>query len=81
MSFFFFNIGIVTLSQYLDYEKVKDYLLTIQATDKGFPPLSNQATVNVTVTDFNDNIPSFTQLVFTGRVSEDIPVGDIVLKV
>lgn len=65
----------------MDYEKVKDYLLTIQATDRGFPPLSNQATVNITVLDSNDNIPSFTQLAFSGRVPEDMPVGDIVLKV
>ncbi|XP_065207257.1 fat-like cadherin-related tumor suppressor homolog isoform X3 [Planococcus citri] len=73
--------GVITLSQLLDYEKVKDYLLTVQATDQGFPPLSNQATVNVTVADANDNIPTFTQMAYTSRVSEDVPVGDIVLKV
>lgn len=69
------------MAQYLDYEKVKDYLLTVQATDRGTPPLSNQATVNITVQDYNDNTPAFTQLSYTVRVSEDIAIGDIVVKV
>lgn len=65
----------------MDYEKVKDYLLTVQATDRGIPPLSNQATVNVTVTDCNDNVPVFSQMAYTASVLEDKPVGEIVLKV
>lgn len=73
--------GLITLAQPLDYEKVKDYMLTVQATDKGIPPLSNQATVNVTVKDANDNIPTFTQMAYSARISEDITIGDIVLKV
>lgn len=73
--------GVISLAQYLDYEKVKDYLLTIQATDRGFPPLSNQAAVNITVLDFNDNVPTFSQLSYSARVSEDIAIGDIVTKV
>lgn len=74
-------VGIISLAQYLDYEKVKDYLLTVQATDRGTPPLSNQATVNISVLDFNDNRPMFTQESYSARISEDIAIGDIAVKV
>lgn len=73
--------GVISLAQSLDYEKVKDYLLTVQATDRGMPPLSNHATVNVTVVDANDNVPTFTLNQYMARISEDVPIGDIVLKV
>ena len=65
----------------MDYEKAKEYLLTVQAIDQGYPPLSNQATVNVTVVDANDNIPTFTQMAYTAQVNESEQVGSIVLKV
>ncbi len=65
----------------MDFEKVKDYLLTVQATDRGNPPLSSQATVNVTVVDANDNVPTFTQLAYSGQVPENVSIDDIVLQV
>ena len=65
------------MAQYLDYEKVEEYILTVQATDRGVPPLSNQVTVNVTVLDYNDNMPTFEQKSYSARVPEDIAIGDI----
>lgn len=71
----------MTISEPLDYEKAKDYLLTIQATDGGIPPLSNHATVNISVVDKNDNSPVFSQTSFSATIREDAQIGDKILQV
>lgn len=73
--------GVISVYEMLDYERVRDYLLTIQATDLGEPPLSNQAMVNITILDANDNPPIFSQLAYTTQVNEDIHIGEVVIKV
>lgn len=73
--------GIITISDTLDYEKTKEYLLTIQAMDRGTPPLSNVATVNVTVIDSNDNAPIFRQNAYAVQVREDTEVSSNILQV
>lgn len=73
--------GVISIVEPLDYERSHNYLLTILATDLGIPPLSNQATVNITVTDSNDNAPVFTQLAYSAQVREHTQIGDIVLQV
>uniref|UniRef100_A0A182K8T4 Uncharacterized protein n=1 Tax=Anopheles christyi TaxID=43041 RepID=A0A182K8T4_9DIPT len=73
--------GILSLADTLDYERAKDYFLTIQAVDGGTPPLSNLATVNISVTDSNDNHPQFTQNSYNARIREDAQRGDRILQV
>uniref|UniRef100_T1J1P1 Uncharacterized protein n=1 Tax=Strigamia maritima TaxID=126957 RepID=T1J1P1_STRMM len=73
--------GVVTVVQALDYEKARDYYLTVQANDGGIPSLSNHATVNITVLDANDNYPLFAQSSYSSIVREDAPVGHRVLQV
>lgn len=73
--------GVITISDMLDYERAKDYFLTIQAIDGGIPPLSNIATVNITVTDCNDNAPIFVQSSYSARIREDAQIGDKILQV
>lgn len=73
--------GIVTISDMLDYERSKDYFLTIQAIDGGTPPLSNLATLNISVTDSNDNTPLFHQNSYTARIREDAQIHDRILQV
>ncbi|XP_055595283.1 fat-like cadherin-related tumor suppressor homolog isoform X3 [Uranotaenia lowii] len=73
--------GVLSLADTLDYERAKDYFLTIQAVDGGTPPLSNLATVNISVTDSNDNPPQFTQNSYTARIREDAQRGDKILQV
>lgn len=73
--------GVISVFEMLDYERVRDYLLTIQATDLGEPPLSNQAIVNITILDANDNAPIFNQLAYTAQISEDVHIGEFVIKV
>lgn len=73
--------GVITIGEPLDYERAKDYLLTIQATDGGTPPLSNHVTVNITVTDSNDNAPVFVQMSYSATIREDAEIGDKILQV
>ncbi|XP_024082045.1 fat-like cadherin-related tumor suppressor homolog [Cimex lectularius] len=73
--------GILSAVQFLDYELVKTYLLTVEATDRGEPPLSSQALVNITVIDSNDNIPIFMQIIYTTSVYENVNVGSTILQI
>ena len=60
----------MSIRESLDFERAYSYQLTVQATDGGEPPLSNHATVNVTVTDINDNQPIFLQNSYSVIVNE-----------
>ncbi|XP_075972507.1 FAT atypical cadherin kugelei isoform X2 [Anticarsia gemmatalis] len=73
--------GVLSVARPLDYERRREYLLTVQAIDGGTPPLSDLATVNVSVTDGNDNAPRFSQASYGARVREDSAVGARVLQV
>jgi protocadherin Fat 1/2/3 len=73
--------GVISISEQLDYERAKDYFLTIQAIDGGIPPLTNHATVNITVLDSNDNPPVFSQTSYRASVREDAKRGEKVLQV
>ncbi|XP_034945358.1 fat-like cadherin-related tumor suppressor homolog isoform X2 [Chelonus insularis] len=75
------NTGIISIAEQLDYERARDYVLTIQAVDAGIPPLRNYASVNITVTDCNDNAPMFNQLSYRATIREDAKNGDYVAQV
>lgn len=68
--------GIVRPSSRLDYESMADkfYILNISATDSGHPKFTSYAVLNITVTDFNDNQPKFSQNSYKLGVSEDAAV-------
>ncbi|XP_067255144.1 protocadherin gamma-A3-like [Chanodichthys erythropterus] len=59
----------------LDRERVSDYNITITATDSGSPALSTQKTLNLKVSDINDNPPRFQKGVYTAYVTENNPPG------
>lgn len=65
----------------LDYEVSHEYYITVEATDGGSPPLSDMATVNINLTDVNDNRPAFSQDVYTAVISEDAELGKAVITV
>lgn len=73
--------GRLSVGDHLDFERAKDYFLTIQAVDGGTPPLSNLATLNISVTDSNDNAPIFTQNSYAARIREDAQIGDKIIQV
>ncbi|KAL3276606.1 hypothetical protein HHI36_011978 [Cryptolaemus montrouzieri] len=73
--------GAIVIAEMLDYERAKDYFLTIQAVDGGEPPLSNVATVNISIIDCNDNTPVFNQISYSAQIKEDAQVGEVVVQV
>ncbi|XP_071060597.1 protocadherin alpha-3-like [Pseudochaenichthys georgianus] len=55
------NIYSVVTKGFLDREQVSHYEITIKATDCGEPPLSTFKTLNIQISDVNDNRPHFSQ--------------------
>lgn len=73
--------GAILVAQPLDYETCRDYFLTVEARDGGTPSLSAVTTVNIDLTDVNDNPPMFSHSVYTAVVSEDATVGEPIVQV
>ncbi|XP_057177615.1 protocadherin gamma-A6-like isoform X42 [Triplophysa rosa] len=59
----------------LDRERVAEYNITITATDSGSPALSSLKTLNLKVSDVNDNPPRFQKSVYTTYVAENNQPG------
>ncbi|XP_072251812.1 protocadherin gamma-C5-like isoform X10 [Leuresthes tenuis] len=74
------NYALIT-SGVLDREKSPEYNVEITATDVGSPPLSTKKTINVTITDVNDNPPVFTQTTYTVYLKENGIPGSILYSV
>ncbi|XP_028444581.1 protocadherin alpha-8-like [Perca flavescens] len=55
------NTYSVVTKGFLDREEVSNYEITIKATDCGEPPLSTFKTLNIQISDVNDNSPHFSQ--------------------
>ncbi|XP_026937292.1 protocadherin Fat 2 isoform X1 [Sagmatias obliquidens] len=62
----------------LDREHMAKYLLRITASDGKFQA---SVPVEIFVLDINDNSPQCSELLYTGKVSEDVPLGHFILKV
>ncbi|XP_069510273.1 protocadherin gamma-A6-like isoform X34 [Ambystoma mexicanum] len=59
----------------LDREQVPQYNVTITATDSGTPPLSTTETINLKITDENDNPPVFGKVLYSAYIMENVPQG------
>ena len=64
----------------LDYEKVKNYLLGVEARDDSTNK-SVVVRVNITITDVNDNQPVFNPKEYMEEVDEDVSIGTTLLRV
>ena len=73
--------GAILVAQPLDFETCRDYFLTLEARDGGTPPLSAITTVNINLTDVNDNAPMFSRDLYSALVSEDATIGESVVQV
>ncbi|NXX45542.1 PCDA2 protein, partial [Tricholaema leucomelas] len=72
------NKGEIRLRGKLDYEEMDNYEITIEARDKGTPPLSGHCKVMMEVLDVNDNAPEVWVTSLSVPVSEDAAVGTVV---
>ncbi|XP_062417297.1 protocadherin Fat 3a [Pungitius pungitius] len=72
--------GAILIAKPLDYETCREYFLTVEACDGGTPPLSAITTVNINLTDVNDNAPMFSRDIYAAVVSEDAATGDSVIQ-
>ncbi|XP_038652249.1 protocadherin beta-8-like isoform X14 [Scyliorhinus canicula] len=71
-----------SLVQYLlDRENASQYDVTITCTDAGNPPLTSRKTIRVEVSDINDNVPRFTQSLYTANVMENNVIGASILSI
>ena len=67
------DTGYITVSDYLDYEEVTMYVITITATDYGIPPLYALQNYTVVITNENDNFPLFAAPAYFGEVYARAP--------
>jgi len=68
------------LTSELDREKISSYTLLIHAIDGGTTPQTGTATVQITVTDSNDNQPTFEHEVYNVEVEENVSPGYVVTR-
>nr|XP_040030927.1 protocadherin gamma-A7-like [Gasterosteus aculeatus aculeatus] len=54
-----------------DRETIPEYNITITATDSGSPPLSTKITLQLKISDVNDNAPLFTRTSFSAFIIEN----------
>ncbi|NXT63465.1 PCDGE protein, partial [Chaetops frenatus] len=71
----------LVLERALDREKQSSFELVLTAVDGGEPARSGTVQVRVNVTDANDNPPVFSKSVYEVRLSENLPVESLVLRV
>uniref|UniRef100_A0A3B4B0Z4 Cadherin domain-containing protein n=1 Tax=Periophthalmus magnuspinnatus TaxID=409849 RepID=A0A3B4B0Z4_9GOBI len=57
------------------------YTLTVSASDQGSPPLTSTVSVEITILDINDHSPQFQSPSYTADISEDVPIGSLVVDV
>lgn len=73
--------GALSSSRGLDRETRASYTLEVAAQDRGTPPLSSVAQVQIFVLDVNDNSPVFQRASYTVDIPEDTATGTLVLEV
>ena len=70
--------GVLTANHIFDHEDGPTHIeLSVTVTDMGSPPRSNATTVNVYITDDNDNGPEFNSDEYEFELREDHPLGQV----
>ncbi|XP_012694438.2 protocadherin alpha-C2-like [Clupea harengus] len=70
----------LVLKKSLDREKQSVHSLTLTAVDGGIPARTGTASIIVRVLDTNDNAPQFEEEKYTIDLSENSPLGSLVVK-
>ncbi|XP_057206160.1 protocadherin gamma-A11-like [Triplophysa rosa] len=75
------KIPILVLQKPLDREITHSINLQLTAVDGGKPSKSGTMEIAINVLDINDNVPVFTNKVYSVMLNENAPVGTIVIQV
>ncbi|XP_070819427.1 protocadherin alpha-7-like [Chaetodon trifascialis] len=75
------NMYSLVTKSLLDREQQSQYTVTIVAKDTGEPPLTSDKTINIDVSDVNDNRPEFSQNPYTFYIAENNDPGASILSV
>ncbi|KAG8435204.1 hypothetical protein GDO86_013228 [Hymenochirus boettgeri] len=68
--------GVVRAVRALDYEKIKEILFEIEATDSGVPSLSTHVWIKIKIIDQNDNYPVITSpMLLNGSAEILLPIS------
>ncbi|XP_047441106.1 protocadherin gamma-A4-like isoform X26 [Mugil cephalus] len=71
----------MVLERPLDREKREHLSLVLTAVDGGEPQMTGTMQILITVLDVNDNAPVFTQPIYKASITENAPVGTVVMTV
>ena len=72
------SFGNITVIGELDRENTSEVILYIQATDGKFP---RNTTLVISLEDVNDNAPYFSSSLYSANVTENIPIGSLIVNV
>ncbi|XP_051275374.1 protocadherin alpha-3-like [Dicentrarchus labrax] len=70
--------GDITVKGIIDYEEKEKYEIEIEASDKGFVPLTTEKSVIIKIVDVNDNAPEIEVTSFSSSIPEDSRPGTTV---
>lgn len=76
-----FLIGQLKTARLIDREKRSRYVLEAHVQDKGKPEWECTSTVEVLLSDVNDNAPEFAKDLYSVNIPEDAEVGTLITKV
>ncbi|TSK45905.1 Protocadherin gamma-A8 [Bagarius yarrelli] len=75
------KVPVLVLQKLLDRENSARHTLLLTAIDGGKPQKTGTLTINVVVSDINDNAPFCGKQKYTVKVKEDAPVGTFLLRI
>ncbi|XP_059845911.1 protocadherin-10-like, partial [Hypanus sabinus] len=70
--------GVIQLKEGLDFEEANVYEFHVEAKDGNVPPLMTHCSVQVDITDVNDNAPNLTLTSVSSTVNEDVSSGTLI---
>ena len=75
------ELGNIAVAESLDFETQPSYHLTVIASDRGQVARSGTAIIVISITDENDNRPTFQQSSYLKILSEDVEIDSSLLQV
>ncbi|XP_067937192.1 protocadherin gamma-B7-like [Watersipora subatra] len=77
----FLIVAVLLVRQFLNYEKVSEYNLTVIAYDLGRPRRTSQLLIQVDVEDVADSIPVFQQPLYELFLTDNVTVGTVIIEI